>query len=485
MVVLGRQPHAPHQAIGWLAADTAAAVSGLGRKLPHYGRYSYLGFTGTEPDNVLKGQWPVVSSPLSVSVEQLDGETVSATPASLAPRPPLVAPAERFSIERMRSDIAFLADDAMAGRGLGTPQLDRAADYIARQFKAAGLQPGGDDGGYFQSWQQQVDERDARVALRNVIAVLPGSDPRRAGESLVVGAHYDHLGLGETSGSSEDLGKVHPGADDNASGIAVMLELARTLQARPLPRTVVFVAFTGEETGLLGSRRYVDRAGAAPSDAILAMLNLDTVGRLGERPLIVFGTGTADEWVHVFRGVGYVTGVPVKTVPDDFGSSDQTAFIAAGVPAVQFFAGQHEDFHRPGDTPDKIDYPGLVKVASVLDETVRYLGERPDRLHSKLSASGRTAETKPASARRVSFGTVPDFGYTGEGVRLEGVREGAPAEKAGLREGDIITVVNDEPVNGMRAYSQALKKLAPGDEIRVRFVRDGVEKTLSTRVTTR
>lgn len=485
LAVIGRRMDSPDLALGWLAADTAAAVSGLGRKLPHYGRYSYLGFTGTQPDNVLKGQWPVVDSPMSVRVEQADGVMLGPTSASLAQRLPLMAAEEPFSVERMRSDIEYLADLDLVGRGLGTTQLDRAADYIAREFELAGLQPGGDNESYFQSWQQRAAERDDRVTMKNVIAILPGSDPDYAGQSLVVGAHYDHLGLGANDSRSESRGQIHPGADDNASGVAVMLELARSLNAKALPRSVVFAAFTAEETGLLGSRHYVAEAERYPIDKTIAMLNLDTVGRLGKRPLILFGTGTAEEWVHIFRGAGYVTGVAVKTVTDDFGSSDQTAFIEAGVPAVQFFSGQHEDFHRPGDTADKIDYAGLVKVAKVLNETLRYLGERPDRLQSTLTGKQTPARLSQSSSRRVSFGTVPDFSYTGEGVRLDDVRSGTPAARAGLLRGDIIIRVNEEPIDGMRGYSEALKKLAPGDEIRVRYLRDGAKKTATTQVIAR
>ena len=485
LVVLGRQPQAHDQALGWLAADTAAALPGLGRKLPHYGRYSYLGFSGTAPDNMLKGQWPVVGSPMSVRVQQDDGATVRFSPATLAPREALVPPAKLFSIARMQQDIAFLADASLAGRGLGTPQLARAADYIAQQFEAAGLQPGGDNSSYYQAWQQQVDTLNASVALKNVVAVLPGSDPHLEGQSLVIGAHYDHMGLGEVNGRHEDRGIIHPGADDNASGIAVMLELARSLKGKPLPRTLVFAAFTGEETGLLGSRHYVQQSPPYPADGIIAMLNLDTVGRLGERPLTLFGTGTADEWVHIFRGAGYVTGVPLTAVADDFGSGDQTTFIEAGIPAVQFFSGSHEDFHRPGDTPEKLDYDGLARVAEVLNETVRYLGERPQPLNSRLGGPRSHAPPARSSSRRVSFGSVPDFTYGGNGVRLDDVRANTPAERAGLRMGDIIIAVNETAVSDMRSYSEALKALDPGDEIRVRFLRDGVEMTLQTQVTER
>jgi membrane-associated protease RseP (regulator of RpoE activity) len=215
------------------------------------------------------------------------------------------------------------------------------------------------------------------------------------------------------------------------------------------------------------------------------MLNLDTVGRLGSNPLVLFGTGTADEWVHIFRGVGYVSGVPVKTVNEDFGSSDQTSFIEAGIPAVQFFGGTHADIHRPGDTPDKLDMDGLLKVARAVYETTEYLAERPERLNSTLGSDKDISASPGSATRRVSFGTVPDFTYEGDGVRLDDVRAGTPAAHIGLRKGDIITTVNEAPVVNMRQYSEALKQLSPGDEIRVCYLREGTESVVTTRVTER
>jgi len=484
LVVLGRHPQEPDQALGWLAADSPAALPGLGRKLPHYGRYSYLAFTGSAPDNVLKGQWPVVDSPMSVAVVQEDGVTIKSSPARLAPRRALVAASEQFSVTRMQKDIAFLAAKDMAGRGLGTEELERAATYLATQFREAGLQPGGDEASWFQEWQEQVEPLDQTVRLKNVIGILPGSDPGKTGQSLVIGAHYDHLGRGEYSGRTEDRGRIHPGADDNASGLAVLLELVRSLKDKSLPRTIVFIAFTGEETGRVGSLHYVQNP-RFPIDKVTAMLNLDTVGRLGSNPLVLFGTGTADEWVHIFRGVGYVSGVPVKTVNEDFGSSDQTSFIEAGIPAVQFFGGTHADIHRPGDTPDKLDMDGLLKVARAVYETTEYLAERPERLNSTLGSDKNISASPGSATRRVSFGTVPDFTYEGDGVRLDDVRAGTPAAHIGLRKGDIITTVNEAPVVSMRQYSEALKQLSPGDEIRVRYLREGTESIVTTRVTER
>lgn len=483
VMVLGRHPGNPDQALGWLAAENPAAVPGLGRKLPHYGKYSYLAFTGEAPDNVLKGQWPVLHSPLSVPVAQADGTPVTPGHARLAARTPLVAPLAVFSTERMQHDIAVLAAGAMDGRGLGSGELDRAADYIAGQFAAAGLAPGGDAGGWLQVWQEDVPALGNRITLKNVIGILPGSDPARAGESLVIGAHYDHLGRGEYGARTGDRGQVHPGADDNASGVAVLLELARFLAGKPQPRSIVFVAFTGEEAGRLGSQYFIQYSSGYPVDRMIAMVNLDTVGRLGERPLLVLGTGTAEEWVHILRGAGYVTGVPVKPVADDIGSSDQTSFIAAGVPAVQLFSGAHADFHRPGDTPARIDAAGLVKTAQVLKEITSYLAARPEALHSDLGQQ-QIAAVAPVQEkkRRVSLGLTPDYAFEGEGVRIDALRSDTPAFRSGLRPGDIITALNDAPVPDLRAYAQLLKGLKPGDSIRITIQRDGSAQAVTTRV---
>jgi Zn-dependent M28 family amino/carboxypeptidase len=296
----------------------------------------------------------------------------------------------------------------------------------------------------------------------------------------VIGAHYDHLGRGEYGTRTGDRGQVHPGADDNASGVAVMLELARSLAGKSQPRSIVFVAFTGEEAGRLGSRHFIQNATDYPVDRMIAMVNLDTVGRLGEQSLLVLGTGTAEEWVHILRGTGYVTGVPVKPVADDIGSSDQTSFIAAGVPAVQLFSGAHADFHRPGDTPARIDAAGLVKTAQVLKEITTYLAARPDALHSSLGEQQITAAATPQ--RRVSLGITPGYAFNGAGVQVDALRSGTPASRSGLRPGDIITAVNDEPVPDLRAYSRVLKGLQPGDTVRITFRRGAGEQTVTTRV---
>ncbi len=484
VVAIGRQREHPEHALAWVAVDNVRAMPGLGRKLPHYGKYGFLGFRGDEPTNVAKGQWPVLASPMSVALV-----SDAAPGGQLAARTVLIEPPAVFSAERMMTDVRALAARELGGRGLGTPELDRVAELIAERFRGVGLEPAGDSpAGFFQSWTADVGAPLGKITLKNVVGVLPGTRPDWAGQSVVVGAHYEHLGHGWPDVRAADQGKVHAGADDNASGVAVMLELARVLRERgPQERSIVFVAFTAEEAGKLGSQHYVDNATRFPPEKIMGMVNLDTVGRLGDRELLVIGAGSAREWVHIFRGAGFVTGVPVKSVSRELDSSDQASFAAAGVPAVQLFSGPHQDYHRPGDTADKVDAAGLAKVAAVLDEAVAYLAARPEPLSVAGGAADSAKQTAPAesSPRRVSLGTVPDFGHEGEGVRIEGVVEASPAERAGLREGDVIIGIGRRAIDNLQGYADALRALTPGERITVRFVRDGETQSVAADVVAR
>ncbi|MCO6440263.1 MAG: M20/M25/M40 family metallo-hydrolase [Nitrococcus mobilis] len=481
VVVVGRRRQKPAHALAWLATDNVAAMSGLARKLPHYSRYSYLGFTGSAPENVIKGRWPVVSSPMSIPLAGPHGPLKT----RLAPREPLTELPALANPRRMMRDISYLADPEMAGRGLGTPTLDRAARYIAEQLQAAGLEPAGEDESYYQTWTNRVAELGQRVSLRNVVARFPGTHPERP--ALIVGAHYDHLGRGWPDVHRGDEGKVHPGADDNASGIAVMLELARILGPAWHPtRTVEFVAFTGEEAGLLGSTHYVERLAENPASRPMAMINLDTVGRLGAGELLVLATDSAREWPLVFREAGFVSGIPIKTVARDIGSSDQTPFLKAGIPAVQLFTGAHGDYHRPTDTVAKIDSAGLSGIATVLKAAVEYLAARTEPLHSdRLSATAQAASAGPGRHRRVRLGSVPDFAWTGRGVRLSGVTAGTPAEAAGLRAGDVIIRLDGVTIDTLADFAKALRRLAPGRSLVIELLRDGRPRTVTARVVAR
>jgi len=478
-VLAARNPAVPDNAIIFIAAGLPEALTGLGRKLPHYHKYSYLVFKGDAPENAAKGRWPVVDSPMTVFFP--GGSESQVKTASLAPREPLVPLPSVFSEARMMETVNFLSAHEMKGRGMGTPELDRAAEYIAGRFGDAGLMPGGDNGSYFQTWDDRGDDGQVRN-MKNVIGVMPGTEPAMSGQSVVVGAHYDHLGSGGPGVKKVNIGKIHPGADDNASGVAILIELARVLGKSVKPdRSIVFGAFTGEEVGKKGSKFYVDHEKAYPAEKCIGMVNLDNVGRLGRKKLLVLGAGSAAEWIHILRGAGYVTGVEIDLVSEDLDSSDQKSFQEAGVPAIQLFAGPHPDYHTPDDTYDRIDAGGLVKVASVAKEVVEYLSFRKDSLTAtaKPESGGSPG---PAGPRKVSLGTVPDFACSGEGCRISGVIPGSPAEACGLREGDVITRINEKTIGGLKDLSGVLKSLSPGDRISIKFLRDGREMTVEAEV---
>jgi hypothetical protein len=470
-IVTVRHPHNPKSVAVMLVTDSMQAAMGLSRKLPHYGKYSYLVFEGTEPTNTEKGQWPAVNSPLVHHFEP-QSELVS-FPAreALAKLEPL------FSGERMLETVEKLSGPDMQGRGLATDGIDIAAQVIADRFAAAGLQPGAPDGSYFQSWIGVVDAAGTRDTLKNVIAVLPGNKPEFKEQSAILCAHYDHLGYGWPDVREGNKGKLHPGADDNASGVAVMLELADNLAQTLKPdRDIVFIAFTAEENGLAGSKYYVQHP-VRPLLKTMGVLNLDTVGRLGDRKVMVINSNSANEWKFIFMGVGYVTGVEADLITQDLDASDQKSFIDAGVPAVQLFGGPHHDYHRPSDTTDKIDPRGLVRMATFARETLLYLAERPEPMTfmGHPQTSGHPGTVQPAGERRASTGTMPDFAYQGKGMKIGAVSSGSAAYNAGLQKGDVIIEFNSKPIENLRDYSNALKLHKPGDEVQLKVMR-GEEK---------
>ena len=465
----------------WVASDLPEALPALGRKLPHYHKYSYLVFRGQELANIAKGRWPVLDSPMTVFVPYKDGTLLKVERGKLVQRETLASPPPVFSKQQMMETVRFLSSEELQGRGFGSDGLDRAAEFLTAKFKEAGLQPAGDEeGSYFQIWEDRGGSPERNVKMRNVVGVIPGKSPRRDAQSVVVGAHYDHLGLGWPEVRKEHEGEIHYGADDNASGVAVLLELARVLGKRLKPdRSVVFVAFTGEEAGKRGSRYYVANQKRYPSEHCIGMLNLDTVGRLGKNKLLVLGAGSAREWTHIFRGAGLVSSVQVEAVSEQLDSSDQKSFQEVGVPAVQLFTGPHLDYHRPTDTVDKIDPEGLLKVAVVVREVIKYLASRDEPMTSTLKP-GPDVELIQKKSRKVTLGIIPDFAYSGDGCRLSGVVPNTPAESSGLREGDVIVRIGSNAIHHLRDLSEVLKSLKPGDKISITFIREGKERTAET-----
>ncbi len=470
MVVVARAKGDPTAAVSWVTAAPVEAIPGLARKLPHYTRYSYLGFRGPEPENTAKGMWQPLSSPLVRNLS--DGDMPA---LELSTRVPLAELPPAYDAQSLKRTVAELADPALEGRGLGSAGLQRATALVEARLGAAGLEPAANDG-IRQSWRWTGGEPAREMELVNLVAQVPGRDPKFANEPVLVIAHLDHLGRGWPDVREGNENQVHPGADDNASGVAVLLELARTMASEPpRPRPVVFAVVTGEEAGLLGSRHLL--ASMTPERKPFACVNLDTVGRLADGKLYVLNADTAREWRFIFMGVGYTTGAPVAVVSEPLDASDQVACIEMGVPAIQLFTGPTPDYHRPSDTVDTIDAAGMVVVTEAAHEAIGYLAERTDPLTVTIAAAENDGNAPPPrTSRRASLGTMPDFAYQGPGVRVQQVMPGSAAEESGILAGDVIVAIDGETVNDLRSFSELLKARAPGDAVEVTVLRADEEQ---------
>lgn len=314
------------------------------------------------------------------------------------------------------------------------------------------------------------------VPAPNVLGMIPGIDPDLKEEIIVVGGHFDHLGHGgHGSLHGGRAPEIHNGADDNASGTAAVIALAESWMKRgDNRRTLIFMAFNGEEEGLLGS---ADLVLNAPFDVekVAAMINLDMVGRMNENEVVVQGTGTSGAWEEILEDANRKK-LTLKGVPDGFGPSDHSSFYAQEIPVLFFFTGLHDDYHRPSDDWDLVNYEGLAKIVGLVDRVIGEIDEgdeRPDYVNVPRRSSGTNVRLK------VVLGIIPDYGFGGEGLRITGVSEGGAAEKGGLRNGDIIVGLNGKEVNGIEAYMAALQSVEPGDDVEVVVERNG-EKIVST-----
>ncbi len=457
----------------FIAFDNEKAIDGLVRKLPHYGKYSYLAFTGDEPTNIAKGQWAVLNSPLvKIFDKKAELSNVIQSRKALATLKPV------FSENRMMTDIKYLASEELKGRGLGTPELDVAAKYISEKFKKAGLKS--INGTYYQKFTHKFKDKGV-MKLTNIIGIIEGTDPKLKDEPVIVSAHYDHLGLGWPDVRKGNEGKIHYGADDNASGVATIIELATTMAKTTKPkRTIVFLACSGEEAGLIGSRYFVAHSKEMFKGDIFADLNIDTDGSLFDTKILVLNGNSAKEWKFIFMGTDYTTGIKSDVIEKPLDASDQVSFIEEGIPAVQLFTGPTQNYHRPSDTFDKIDGKGLVKVATVAKEVITYLADREDAMHYTGNAKkyNNTKTNKPKTERKVSTGSMPDFAYKGVGVRIGSVIPNSAGADSGLRSGDIIIEIDGKNVQDLKQYSDLLKTHNPKDKIKLKIIRNNKEQII-------
>jgi hypothetical protein len=318
-----------------------------------------------------------------------------------------------------------------------------------------------------------VTLKRTRATIRNVVGVIAGRDTNRA---LVVGAHYDHLGYGQEGSLAPDSHLPHLGADDNASGVAAMLGVARAEGARAKAgrspaHTLVFCAFTGEEAGLLGSGHFVEDP-PLPLERVDAMLNMDMVGRLRDNKLMVMGIGTAGELPALVTATNQSAGqFDLKTGQDGYGPSDHSSFYKRQIPVLFLFTGAHADYHKPSDTWDKINYPGLARVAGYATALFDSLDARPRLHYLQARSDSSTGRIAGGGGYGAYLGTIPDYMQTEGGVLLSGVRAGGPADQGGIKGGDVIVGFDGVKIDNIYDYTYALRSRKPGQSVRIMIKR--------------
>lgn len=324
-----------------------------------------------------------------------------------------------------------------------------------------------------------INIEQVKARTGNVLGYLEGNDPVLKNEVIVLGAHYDHLGWGGENSLYEGKDKkIHYGADDNASGTTGVMEIAQKLSANKesLKRSVLFICFTGEEEGLIGST-YFTNSSIFSKLNIVTMINMDMIGRMEKDKLVINGTGTSSIWIKELDELNKKYSFTMSYIPDGFGPSDQSSFYTKNIPVLFFFTGLHTDYHKPSDTYDKINSEGEEKVAKLVYDLTYNIGnsdKKPD--FTKVTESNeKKQETGPV---KVYVGTIPDFSSNEEGYKISGVKEGSPADKGGIIAGDIMIKFGGKDIKNIYDYTAALGEHKPGDEVDIVIKRNNEELTL-------
>lgn len=385
--------------------------------------------------------------------------------------------------DEMKKTVAFLASQELGGRFPGTAGDTLASEFILERLRGLRLKPvlkGKKKKAYYHDFTYGKEEERT---THNILAVLPGKDKQLKNEYIVVGSHYDHLGMGgKGSGSRRpDTLAVHPGADDNASGDAVVLELARHFKKVGSPRSIIFAFFGAEEQGLVGSKYFVEwmktedkNRKNLPDDikGIIAMVNLDMVGHMRDDAMSVAGTGTSSSFKALAENVGKQTNLKISCTADGYGASDQASFVAADVPVLFLTTGGHMEYHTPFDKPHTLNYDGMQQTLDYAKELISQLAEMPQRPdYINVPSTVSMSHTK----FKVTLGLMPDVMGASSipGLRADIVVAGKPAHKAGIRSGDVIQEINGMPVKDINEYMECLSKLQAGTIIPVKVLRNG------------
>lgn len=326
-----------------------------------------------------------------------------------------------------------------------------------------------------------VSIETTRATVKNVLAYLPG----KTDEYVIIGAHYDHLGLGNIDSlAPSQIGQIHPGADDNASGTAGVLELARLLAPMKgqLQRGILFASFAGEELGLLGSAEWVKHP-TLPLDKAVAMLNMDMIGRIKDDKVYIGGVGTGSSFKALLEQAQPKSGFKIEYSAGGYSASDHTSFVSKRIPVLFFFSGLHSDYHKPSDTWDKINSAAAARLLDLVAGVGVQLADAPERPQF-LTVAEEKAPGGTGGGRGYGpyFGSIPDFGQTENGVKFSDVRPGSPAEKAGLKAGDILVQFGDKPIKNLYDFTDALRRSKVGDVVEVKVLRNGTPITASVKL---
>ena len=324
-----------------------------------------------------------------------------------------------------------------------------------------------------------VDIEPIEKPVKNVVAWIKGTDPQKQDEYVVIGAHFDHLGWGAENSMYHGKPAIHFGADDNASGTSAIMEIAADLAKKPLRRSVLFISFNAEEEGLRGSAYYVNNP-LIPLEKTIFMLNLDMVGRMSGNELNVMGTGTSSGFARLVDSLSVMDSLTVSKASDGYAPSDQSSFYSKNIPVLFMFTSLHNDYHRPTDTWDKINYEGETQVVRYAEDILRTVANsdaKPDFI--KVSGPAPQDSAMRKEGYGVWFGSVPNFEENATGLKISGTSAGSPAEKAGLKANDIIIKFGDKIIKNLYDLTYCLKEHQPGDVVVVRFVRGGKESEVS------
>ncbi len=375
---------------------------------------------------------------------------------------------------KIKQDVSFLADDKLEGRQTGTPGELKAAEYIKDRFENLGLKPKGTNG-FYQSFtfkpktnpHEEVkftENADGTITGKNVVAFIDN----KAKNTVIIGAHFDHLGYGGDGSLYRDSIKaIHNGADDNASGVAVMLNLASKLKNTNTNNNYLFIAFSGEEMGLLGSNYFVKNP-TIDTKAVSYMINMDMVGRLKDSALAVYGTGTSPIFKQTLKS--HNNNFKLIQKESGVGPSDHTSFYLANIPVLHFFTGQHEDYHKPSDDTETLNYDGMAIISNYIFNVISDLND-----NGKLAFRKTKNESEETPRFKVGLGVIPDYMYDGKGMRVDGVSEGKPAVAAGIKKGDIVIELGGNKITDMMSYMKALSVFKKGDKTTVVLNRNGKE----------